>query len=212
MVHTAASRSAKFSKSQAIIFGWKQMRKNFLFFLVVLLVVTAVNMVPGIISGLFERRDGALLGFLATLIGWGLQLAVSLGLIGIALKIYDKKKVAYRDIFSYFHLIIPYFFASILYGLIVVAGFILFVIPAVVWAIKFRYYTYFMVDKNFGPIRALKASARVTNGVKWNLFLLGLLLGLINILGALAFLVGLFATIPLSMMAEAYVFRKLSDK
>lgn len=202
---------ARFSKRAAINFGWESMKKNFFFFVVLLLIVTAVNMVPGIISGMFERGNGAILGFLATLIGWALQLAVSLGLIGIALKIHDKKKVSYKNLFDYFTLVIPYFFASILYGLIIVAGFILFVVPGVIWAIKFRYYTYFMVDKNFGPIRALKASAKITTGSKWNLFLLGLLLALINIAGALLLLVGLFATVPLSMMAEAYVFRRLSS-
>jgi hypothetical protein len=43
-----------------------------------------------------------------------------------------------------------------------------------------------------------------------HLFLFGLALGGINILGALVFFVGLFATIPTSMVAYAYVYRTLA--
>jgi len=41
------------------------------------------------------------------------------------------------------------------------------------------------------------------------LFLFDLLLTLINLLGALCLLIGLFATIPTTMVAIAFVYRKL---
>ncbi len=49
-------------------------------------------------------------------------------------------------------------------------------------------------------------------GAKWDLFLFGLLLGLINFVGALVFLIGLFATIPTTMVAYAYVYRHLAGR
>ena len=63
-----------------------------------------------------------------------------------------------------------------------------------------------------GPIEALKASSRATMGSKWDLFLFGLLLGLMNFAGVLLFLVGLFVTIPISMVACAYVYRRLTEE
>jgi len=42
--------------------------------------------------------------------------------------------------------------------------------------------------------------------------LLYLLFALINILGALALIVGLFWSIPTTMVAEAFVYRKLSSQ
>lgn len=78
--------------------------------------------------------------------------------------------------------------------------------------LQFRYYfvCYFVIDKNYGPIEALHASAYITNGSKWNLFLLNLLLILINIIGILCLFIGLFFTIPLTMMTTVYAYKKLS--
>jgi uncharacterized membrane protein len=203
---------ASFSKSEAISYGWKQTVKNFSFFFIVLLIILAVNVLPSVIAGILSDDGGSLLSFVATLIGWALQLIVSLGSIGIALRIHDKRKAEYKNLFDYSRLVIPYFFGSIVYTVIVIVGFILLIIPGIIWGIKFRYYPYFMVDRNIGPIDAMKESSKITAGNKWNLFLFGIILGFINLIGALALLVGLFVTIPLTMMAEAYVFRKLAHK
>jgi len=86
------------------------------------------------------------------------------------------------------------------------------VIPGIIWAIKFQYFSYLMVDRGMGPIDALKESAKITEGVRTNLFFLKLLLVVINIVGMLFFVVGLLVTIPISIMAEAYVYRKLYPK
>jgi uncharacterized membrane protein len=86
---------------------------------------------------------------------------------------------------------------------------ILLIIPAIIWGIKFRFFSYFIIDKGAGPIEALKRSSSITMGAKWDLFLFGLLLIGINILGFLALVIGLFATIPTSMVAIAFVYRKL---
>ena len=173
----------------------------------------ATSFVPNLFSSLLMTDNQPnLASFIVQIIGWVLQMAVSLGLIGVALKLYDRKKVVYKNLFDYFRLIIPYFIGSFIYGAIVVVGFILLIIPGIIWAIKFRYFQYFMVDKNMGPIDALKASAKITKGVKWKLLGFGIVLGLINICGALLLLVGLLFTVPLSIMAEVYVYRKLASK
>lgn len=208
---------ASFSISDSVSYGWQTTKKNFKFFFILLLILLAVNIVPNMLSWgenhptMFSPNNGEdFLVFIINIIGWVLQMVVSLGLIGIALKIHDKKKVEYKNLFDYFRLVIPYIFGSIVYGLVVLVGLILLIVPGIIWGIKFRYYTYFMVDKNMGPIDAMKESSKITQGNKWNLFLFGLVMGLINILGFLALFVGLLVTIPISMMAEAYVFRKLS--
>jgi len=51
---------------------------------------------------------------------------------------------------------------------------------------------------------------RVTDGAKWQILLFGLALAGVNVLGALALLVGLLFTIPMTMLATAFVYRKLA--
>ena len=48
--------------------------------------------------------------------------------------------------------------------------------------------------------------------MKWDLFVFGLLLIGLNIVGALALLIGLLITIPTTMIAVASVYRKLLDQ
>ena len=133
-----------------------------------------------------------------------------MGLIRIPLRLHDNKGVGFTDVFSCFLLFFNYLFGAILYGLIIFGGMISLIIPGIIWPIKFQFYSYFIVDEGLGPIEALKRSSLITKGVKSNLFLFGLLLMLINVLGALCLLVGLFVTIPPVMIAVFFVYRKLA--
>ncbi len=198
-----------FSIGDSIKYGWTTTKKNFKFFAVLLLIIAAVNFVPSFLNSAFEDSPGIV--FLVSLISWGLQILVSLGIIRIALKIYDKKAVKHDDLFKSTNLIIPYFLGSLIYGAIVFAGFLLLIIPGIIWSIKFGYYTYFMVDKNMGPIDALKASSAMTKNIKWKLLGFGIIAAVINILGVFAILIGLFWTVPTTMMAQAYIYRKLTS-
>lgn len=201
-----------FSISAAVSYGWKTATSNLSFFVVVLLIVLAASALPGVVAGLLDSERATLAGFIVRLLGWGLQIAVSVGLINVSLRIYDRKKTAIKNLFDYLPLIIPYFLGTVIYCLIVLGGIILLVIPGIIWSIKFRYFSYFMVDRGLGPIDALRESAKITRGVKWKLFFLGIVLGLINLAGALTLGIGLFVTTPLSMMAETYAYRKLATK
>ena len=201
-----------FSKKEAISYGWKTTKSHFRFFVLLMLSLFAINVFPGMLRSSLAPDENSLIAFLISIISWILQLIVGIGLIKIALEIHDRKKAQYSDLFSQSHLMINYGLASFLYGLIVVAGLILLIVPGIIWGIKFQYFSYFIVDKGLGPIEALKASSKITKGSIWNIFLLRILLGLINIGGALLLGVGLLATVPTAMMAEVHVFRKLSTK
>ena len=75
----------------------------------------------------------------------------------------------------------------ILYGLIVLAGMILLVIPGIIWAVKLQYFSYFIIDKKLAPIEALKESSRITTGIKWDVFAFCSVLIVINLIGFFCF-------------------------
>jgi uncharacterized membrane protein len=184
----------KFSKKEAINFGWNVAKKNLGFFALLLILAFFISFASA---------------FLSTAISIIVDMLITIGLIKISLKFCDNEKAKISDLFSSSHLFFNFLIGNLLYALIIIGGFILLIIPGIIWSIKYRFFNYFIVDKGLGPIEALKESARITKGNKWNLFLFGLLLVLINILGALALLVGLFVTIPTTMIANAFVYRKL---
>ncbi|MDP6642352.1 MAG: hypothetical protein QGF74_03165 [Candidatus Nanoarchaeia archaeon] len=135
---------------------------------------------------------------------------ITMGVTKISLKFSNNEEGEYEDLISCYPLFFKYLASSIVYMLIMMGGLLLLIIPGIIWAIQFQFYNYFIIDKGLGPIEALKSSSRITKGVKWKLLGFLVVILLINLVGALALVIGLFATIPTSMVAVAFVYRKLS--
>ena len=74
---------------------------------------------------------------------------------------------------------------------------------------RFMFATYYVVDQKLGPVESIRASWRTTRGVVWKLVGLIFVLAFINMIGVLAFVVGVLVTIPISLVASAYVYRSL---
>ena len=198
----------KFSISEAIHFGWNTMKSNLGFFIGLLIFVFLFTSLSSIIAAKATEAN-IFLGLIFYIADFSLSIIISIGLVKIALRFCDNEKGRFADLFSQYPLFPQYLVGSILYGLIVFAGTILLIIPGIIWGIQFCFYDYFIVDKGLGPIEALKRSSAITRGVKWDLFVFFLILSGINLLGALCLLIGLFVTIPTTMVALAFVYRKL---
>jgi uncharacterized membrane protein len=203
-----------FSKTGAIQFGWGVVKKNFWFILSVMVIVGLVSYLPSFLlssySQQMQRNGSAGVAGLLFIPIWIVQTILSMGMVKITLDLVDGKKPKYEDLYQQYPKFISYLVASILYGLIVLAGLILLIIPGIYLAIKFQYYTYLIIDKNLGPVEALKESSRLTQGNIWNLFLFDILAGLVTLLGYIVLFVGVLVSAPVAIIAAAFVYRTLS--
>lgn len=162
-------------------------------------------------------------------------IVLSIGLIKIALSFCDERKPAIGTLFDVWDCFWRYVGATILFGSIMLLGiivpcalapgllrathfpyllpliilFVIVIVFAVRFGIQFGLCYYFVIDKGLGPVQALKASSRTTMGVKWQLLGFGILCGLINLLGLLCLVVGVFAAYPTVLVASALVYRQL---
>jgi hypothetical protein len=75
--------------------------------------------------------------------------------------------------------------------------------------LRVSFSTYYIIDKNLGPIKSLKVSWKITKGRVLELFLFNLVTTGINILGLLAFGIGLFLTVPLTDVASIKFYQEL---
>lgn len=196
-----------FSKKEAIFFGWNNLKKNFRLFLVVMLILGLVSVLPEIGKALIKEKKLFIDIISAVISLFGIIL--EMGLIKISLKLYDREKPKFSDLFSQYPLFFKMLFGSIFYGLIVILGLILFIIPGIIFAVRFYLFEYLIVDKGSGPVEALKRSFRITQGATGNLFLFLLLVTAINLFGVLAFSIGLLITVPTTALATVFVYRKL---
>lgn len=180
------------------------------------LIVMAVLGVPvtvTIVSSVLQMvlEHSSLLSSIVSIASAVVSMIVSLGSIYIVLALVDGKKVSISEILSRADLFWKYLWASIMYVLAIGIGFILLIVPGVYMALKYGLYRYVIVDRpELSAMDALKESARLTDGIKWDLFVFSLALAGINILGFLALGIGLLYTIPVSAMAYVALYRSLT--
>lgn len=199
----------KFSIKEAFGFGFNIAKRNIFFYLgifVITILISSIN------SSLQKNLvDQYFLYFVVSLVFWVISEFIGMGILRVNLSFVDGKKPKFMDIFILNgRNLLNYLLGSILVGVIIVIGFILLIVPGIIFALKLQYVTYLIVDKKLGPIEAIKKSWSMTKGHVWHLFVLLLAIIGVNILGTLALVVGLIITVPLSMVATAFVYRKLS--
>lgn len=198
-----------FSKGEAIRFGFEKAKKHLFFFVVLFLIWIGVSAVYGALHFAVIAQTGVEGYFLLNLVNWVFSSILTLGMIDIALKIVDNKKAEYKNLFFLnWKLLFVYIIANLVRSIAIVVGLLLLIIPGIIIALKLQFIDYLIVDKKMG-FEAINKSWEMTKGVKWNLFVFGILLTLINILGFLSLIVGLFVSLPLSMVATAFVYKKL---
>lgn len=219
--------TASFSIKDAFGFGWAMVKEKFWFLLALILISGFFGMMPDVIQ---RFTDNATVSFVVRVISIIIGLVVDASLIFIMLRLHDGKEVKVVDMFSQYPLTFRYFVANVSYGLMVAAGVLLLIIPGIYLSLRYQFYKYYLVDKQMDIVESFKESAKMTDGHKWHLlkffmatFGMNLpgLIGLaffpaditqVNTFSIVAILLsfGLFVTLPLSMLATAYVYRKLS--
>jgi hypothetical protein len=100
--------------------------------------------------------------------------AISLALFKIGLGYLDCHQLSRTGLYDSGEFLLKYIAASLLFGIMVYAGFMLLIVPGVYVLLTYSFYGLEMVDRNLGPIAALKRSAEITSGAKWGMFNLGL--------------------------------------
>ena len=205
------AKKQSFSKKEAISYGWNTTLKNFTFFIGITVVMGLIQIAPNLLESILKDQS-VLVGLLNIVISI-VSIGITLGSIKIYLSFIDKKVPEFSDLLSLFEIKIMwrYFLTSLIYGLAVLFGFILLIVPGIYIAIKYGFYTYILVDKRVGVFEALAMSGEITRGRIWELFVFHLLLGLIVIAGMLALVLGLFVALPTTSLATAYVYRKLES-
>jgi uncharacterized membrane protein len=205
----------EFSTGSAIRFGWETFKRRPWFFvgstLVILIVSLAVDSLTGVIDGVMSGGPDQPSIF-GTLVNFALGTLVSMGATAFYLAAHDNPDTVELSSLWHPRPFWKYLGASILLGLAIGIGFILLIVPGVIFALMFLFTTFIVIDRELGPIEAMKESHRITRGHKWPLLGFVIVLTLINLLGVLALVVGLLVSIPVSTLAFVHAYRVLSAK
>ena len=173
-------------------------------------LMIVLTWVIGAIAGTLGEKGFP--GFLGGAVNIGLSTLLSMGFTAVVIRAHDMLESV--DVNDLWH---PrpfwkFLAVELLVGLIVLVGFVLLIVPGVIAILAYMFVQYLVIDKGLGPIEALKESARITRGSRWELLFLLLIVFVLNILGAVALLVGLLVSIPVTALAMVHAYRTLEAK
>jgi len=142
--------------------------------LVIIVFAVVESVMSGLTDAVTKQNDGILVVAAITVIGIIVSLLLRIGLVRITLIFADGGKPSLKELYLGSQYLLRYFFASLLYGVIVFVGFLLLLVPGIYWSLKYGQYRMLIVDKNLGILESLKESARITANVKWKILLVSL--------------------------------------
>jgi uncharacterized membrane protein len=208
------ARVKQFDISEIIKKSWEVLKKNYFFFVVFFIITIGAsilhNIVIAILSSILSNIiPSQILSPIIFVESFIFSSFIQLANIIILIKAVKGEKPVYKDIYKHYPKFLNYILATLLFIIVVGAGFILLIIPGIYLVLRLQFMPYLAADKNINPIDALKQSWAMTNGQVLHLFKFALALVGICVLGALALLVGLIIAVPLVAVSTAYLYKVL---
>jgi len=195
---TEPTTSEAFEIGDALRFGWTATWQN----LKPLLLIGAVGAFCSMLSQALHQHPFLNLGVEIV------QAGVTMVYLRMALSIGDGRPIDLQST-ELLRGFLPFLLTLLFVCVVVVAGLALLVVPGIIWGTQFGLATLVSVDRKLDPVECMRESSRLTRGSRSKLFLFWLAMLGVNLLGCLALLVGLFFTVPTTLVALAHVYRRL---
>ncbi len=192
--------------------SWQIFKSQWKKLLLVILAVVVLQVITSAVQSSLASNSQEGLAALVSFIGSILSAITSMGMLFVFIKAARGENIELSDVFSKYNRFFPYFFSSIITSVIVLFGLILLVVPGMIWAIKYVFVPYLILDTDKGVFGSLEASGKMTQGYKLRLFFNSLGFVGVNILGMLALLVGIIITVPVTTIAGAILYDVLKSR
>lgn len=190
---------AKVETGKAFRYAWETLQKDFWYFIGITVLYVVISGIP---SSRDPEKGWSILGIF--LGAW-----LTNGLYRLLLDYKAGKKQEFTMLFTQFKQFWRILLGELLVMLIVIGGLILLIVPGFIWAIKYQFTILLIVDKDMEIMDALRASGKMTEGIKGKLFVFGLAALGVILLGAICLGVGVFVAIPVVWLAYVHLYRSL---
>jgi len=130
------------------------------------------------------------------------------GYVLVLIKHFRGSVIEFDDLFDIDRRWIYYAFLAIVKGLLVLLGFLCFIIPGIYLAIRWSFAEILVLDQGMRPVEALRASSKMTEGIRWKLFALFIVVFFMNILGLLMLGVGVVVASLIATFAIIYIYEQ----
>lgn len=198
-----------FSTIEAIKFGFQKTKADPFIVVGISLVTIIYWTVPFyIVSYLLGVNE--VIGTLFLLLVLIVDFLILMGYIKVAIDLHDDRSVSLKDLFMHYKKLPDFLIGFLFYLAVVAVGAFLLVIPGIYLAVRFSFVLFFVLQGDGPALESLKKSWNLTKGKFFPLLLFYLFLIAINVLGALVLFIGLAFTLPVTVIAIVYSYRKLA--
>lgn len=198
-----------FSAIEVIKNSWKLFLIHKHFYLKTTLLYGGISLVAGMIVG--EKIDGLSDMVLQVISSVALWYGMFL-LMKASLLVSSGKPITQDAFVLTPRLVISLILASLLVGIGSFIGFILLVIPGVIFALRAAFAQYIVIDQNEKPVSAIKKSIALTKGYFWSVFRLMFAMIVLCIISIFPLIfLGFIVTVPLSSIAFSLAYRKMQN-
>src|SRR5215467_393510 len=197
------------SVGQAVSFAKSTFKKECALFSAVLLIIFVawIGLEGIVIAG---QGLGILLWTAAHLAFLLFFASLEIGFLQICLGLYDGRKPKIANAFVPWSLGLEFLAGQVLYLIIVVIGTLLLIVPGVYLGVRYALFGLCLADSRAGLVHSFRKSAILSAGTWTKQFGILAALVLLNLLGASLVGVGLFVTIPVSVLVATAIYRQLS--
>ncbi len=192
---------------QGLHFGWHDFHVHTKFYMLAGLIYIGLTVLYLAIATLFEDSSFLLLPF-AILYSVAMWLYTVGYFKEVLLSVNGKTPDATR-LFSYKQSLWPYIITLFVTNLITLAGTLLFIIPGIIWSLKYGLAPYLALDKGLSVKESLNESARITKGIKWDMIGAMIPLTIAGYLGFFALGIGLFVSLQVASIAGIFIYQSL---
>lgn len=171
-----------------------------------------VSMAYGILILSLQFMFAIHLGDLAVLFSVFLAAPLYSGFFLVANKISRNEEVRYSDFFGGFVYYIPIILVWVVGQIFAAVGLLLLIVPGVYLMVGYLFALLMAIFGGLDFWNSLEYSRRLIHVKWWKFFFLTLLLIILNVLGALLFVVGLIVTLPLTYYIIYCLFEEITQE
>lgn len=157
------------------------------------------------VGGFWEEDFG-----LGEILGLVISGPITVGTYQFALRLVRGERPDVGEIFRGFQVFGKAFAVFVLYSVMVVVGLIFLIVPGIYLAVMFWPVLYLVLDDDLDVMDTFRKARAMTEGHRWSLFIVGLAIVGLNIIGLIAFLIGVIFTGALSLLIGAATYDELA--
>jgi uncharacterized membrane protein len=210
----ASSPGGSVDIGKALAYAWKKFSANPVNWILLALIPFLALAFSYVLQFLLSRNGftGLLLGWFFSIVFYLVALIVQYGLVRAALLTTEGREVSPGDAWKDTSRLGNYIIASILVALLSMVGLILCCVGTLIVTFFAWFTPFFVIDRGMAPVDAIKASFQLVSKHIGKLILFLIVVILLYFIGGVVCFVGLLVTMPLALIATAFVYKDMTGQ